>query len=107
MKLLRAYILLTILVKFCFFYFVIYSLYLHHLIKKNPDNKNYEESLQLIDKVKNQVEFIFTIMVAILLIILFNPYKENLILDYETKLLLYLFGFLLIITSDWGNFFNL
>jgi len=107
MKLLRAYILLTILVKFCFFYFVIYSLYLRHLIRKNPNNKNYEESLQLIDKVKNQVEFIFTIMVAILLIILFNPYKENLILDYETKLLLYLFGFLLIITSDWANFFNL
>lgn len=56
---------------------------------------------------KERFEFIFIILMAILLIYLFNP--RNIIdrpLNYETKLLLYLFGFILIITAKWDVFFK-
>jgi len=108
MELLHSYILLTILVKFSFFYFVIHSFYLKNLIKNHPNDKNYKNLLIIIERLKNQVEFIFTIMMAILIIILFNPfYKEKIVIDYKTRMLLYLFGFLIIVTADWVKFFDL
>ena len=56
---------------------------------------------------KERFEFIFIFLMALLLIYLFNP--RNIIdqpLNYETKLLLYLFGFILIITAKWELFFK-
>jgi hypothetical protein len=42
---------------------------------------------------------------AILLIYLFNPYyNHDNLMTPETKLLLYLFGFILIIVAEWGLF---
>ena len=49
---------------------------------------------------KERVEFIFVIGMALLLIYLFNPMKNRTnMIDHETIILLYLFGFLLIITA--------
>jgi hypothetical protein len=54
---------------------------------------------------KERFEFIFIILMSILLIYLFNPrYNHQVVIDYEMKLLLYLFGFILIITADWDTF---
>ena len=54
---------------------------------------------------KDRMEFIFIIMMSLLLIYLFNPrYNKPIVLDYETKLLLFLFGFILIITAKWKIF---
>jgi len=55
---------------------------------------------------KNRVEFIFSLMMSCLLIYLFYPGRGNkaITLDYETKLLLFLFGFILIITAKWSVF---
>jgi uncharacterized membrane protein SirB2 len=40
-----------------------------------------------------------------LLIYLFNPRQSReKILDYETKVLLYLFGFVLLLTANWSAF---
>jgi hypothetical protein len=40
-----------------------------------------------------------------LLMYLFNPRKSHIdIIDSESKLLLFLFGFILIFTADWSNF---
>lgn len=56
---------------------------------------------------KERFEFIFVILMAILLIYLFNPGKDRMVMiDGETKILLYLFGFVLLITSDWSLFFS-
>ena len=56
---------------------------------------------------KGRFEFIFVLLMAILLIYLFNPIKDkSVIIDDETKMLLYLFGFVLLITADWSIFFN-
>ncbi len=46
-------------------------------------------------------------MMSAMLIYLFNPRADNIkLLNYETKLLLYLFGFVLIITANWNTFFT-
>ena len=55
---------------------------------------------------KERFEFIFIIAMAILLIYLFNPRRgEMVMIDGETKMLLYLFGVVLLITAKWENFF--
>jgi hypothetical protein len=56
---------------------------------------------------KERAEFIFIISMAIILIIVFNPrvpYTEA--IDSEMKILLFLFGWILIITAKWGIFFK-
>ena len=56
---------------------------------------------------KERLEFIFIILMAGLLIYLFNPRNDrSILIDYETKILLYLFGFILLITADWKVFFH-
>jgi uncharacterized membrane protein YiaA len=56
---------------------------------------------------KERVEFIFIILIALLLIYLFSPRVNRIsMIDRETKLLLYLFGFVLIITAKWEDFFK-
>ena len=56
---------------------------------------------------RERTEFIFTSLMAILLIYLFNPIKNKMfMINNETKLLLYLFGIVLIITADWKTFFK-
>ena len=56
---------------------------------------------------KERIEFVFEILMAILLIYLFNPshdYKP--LIDQHVKILLYFFGFVLLITSKWSIFFK-
>ena len=54
---------------------------------------------------KERFEFIFIATMAVLLIYLFNPRTDKIILiDKETKILLYLFGFVLLITAKWDIF---
>ena len=56
---------------------------------------------------KERFEFIFVLLMAVLLIYLFNPRTEKNVMIYgETKLLLYLFGFVLLITAKWADFFH-
>jgi len=56
---------------------------------------------------KERFEFVFILLMAILLIYLFNPRKDRTIMiDGETKILLYLFGFVLLITAKWSEFFH-
>lgn len=56
---------------------------------------------------KERFEFIFIAMMSILLIYLFNPRVDrSVLIDKETKILLYLFGFILLITAKWNLFIN-
>jgi len=51
---------------------------------------------------KERLEFVFILSMSLLLIFIFNPRKDrSKYLDYETKILFYLFGFILIITAKW------
>jgi hypothetical protein len=57
--------------------------------------------------IKGRAEFIFICMMAILLIILFNPRtSKSVTISGEPKLLLYLFGIVLLITADWKKFIH-
>ena len=57
---------------------------------------------------KERTEFIFTILMALLLIIVFNPHTTHTAeeIDTEMKLLMFLFGWILIITAKWKVFFE-
>ena len=56
---------------------------------------------------KERVEFVFIALMSFLLIYLFNTRTNRLsMINHETKLLLFLFGFILIITAKWGLFFE-
>ena len=70
-------------------------------------HKEHSETDKKIVFWKERLEFIFIILMAVLLIYLFNPRNDRSIsIDYETKILLYLFGFILLITADWKDFFH-
>jgi len=56
---------------------------------------------------KERFEFIFIVLMSILLIYLFSPRTNRInLITNETKLLLYLFGFILLITAKWNQFFH-
>jgi hypothetical protein len=56
---------------------------------------------------EHRVEFIFEILMAFLLIYLFNPrHDHKVLIDKHVKVLLYLFGFIILITAKWSNFFE-
>jgi hypothetical protein len=94
-----SYIYLIIFVKLGFILLALSHIYLKVKGKKNSD----------LDKkivfYKERFEFVFVFLMACLLIYLFNPRNpKNNMIDNETRILLYLFGFILLITAKWSNF---
>jgi hypothetical protein len=55
---------------------------------------------------KNNLEFVFLICMAIVCILLFNPFRRTLIIDRETRLLLFVFGIIVFINADWELYFK-
>ena len=55
---------------------------------------------------KDKFEFIFIFLMSLLLLYLFNPRKPDIVIEGETKILLFLFGFVLLITAKWDIFFQ-
>lgn len=95
------YIRLIFIVKIIFIILAITLLYTKH---KTPENKKIIESLQFW---KEKSEFVFKVMMSFMLVYVFNPRSNNMILiNREAKLLLCLFGFILILTADWSTFVN-
>lgn len=82
--------------------FIVFSLtHLYYKLKGQEEDKINLESVYW----RGRLEFIFTISMAILLIYLFNPrYNHEKMITHETKILLYMFGFILIIIAEWGEF---
>jgi hypothetical protein len=71
---------------------------------KNQNGSNLDKEILFW---RERTEFIFILLMAILLIFLFNPYKNKMyMINNETQLLLYLFGVVLIITANWKSFFK-
>jgi len=98
---LTMYITFIIFIKVCFVILAVSHLYLK--IKHKGGSKT--------DKTivfwKERLEFVFVILMAGLLIYLFNPRNDrSILITHETKILLYLFGFILLITADWKVFFH-
>jgi hypothetical protein len=101
MKYFDFYVRFIFLIKIIFIILALYGIYTKY---KEPKNTKKQEKIHYF---KERVELIFKGSMAILLILLFNPRttKDMIKLDYETKLLLFLFGWVLIITADWKSIF--
>ena len=93
------YIKFTFLIKVLFAILAVSHLYLQFKGKSNSD----------IDKKivhwKERVEFLFIVLMSAMLIYLFYPRStEKIVIDFETKLLLYIFGIILLISAKWTIF---
>ena len=107
MEYLKIYLFLIVCVKCLFLFFAIRHLYFRAMLLKNPTNAVYKDSLEKTKIYKDQTEFVFTSMMALLFIYIFNPRHQNeKYITKETKLLMYIFGFVIIITSDWNQFIS-
>jgi hypothetical protein len=94
------YVTLVFIVKILFIILAISEQFIKH---KKPNDK---KVIEFISFWKERIEFTFKAMMSAMLIYLFNPRYDNMkLINYETKLLLYLFGFILIITANWNTFF--
>jgi hypothetical protein len=99
MKLYTAYVSLIFLVKIIYFVFALLVIY--YTKKKN------EELKEIFTFWKHHIEFLFIALMSLLLIILFNPFYNGLkLIDYETKLLLFVYGIIIIIGAQWSLFFK-
>ena len=97
----NIYITFIIFIKVGFVILAISHLYL------KLKHKEHSETDKKIIFWKERLEFIFIILMAVLLIYLFNPRNDrSILITHETKILLYLFGFILLITADWNVFFH-
>jgi hypothetical protein len=91
MNYLNLYVSFTLGVKILFIILLFLELVLKH---QNKD----KELLAKITIAKDRVENLFILLMSLLLIYLFNPFIiRSILLDYETKLLIFLFGFMSII----------
>ena len=93
------YILFIILIKIGFIIMALTHIYL------KTKGKEHSDLDKKIEYWKERFEFIFVALMALLLIYIFNPRTDrNILVDKETKILLYMFGFILIITAKWDVF---
>ena len=96
------YLTFIFIVKIIFIILAIYGLYIKAY---SPNNT---KLLKIIKFWKGKSEFIFIFLMAILFIYLFNPRYNHLnLIDSELKLLLFLFGFTLLLTENWYNFIHI
>jgi len=99
MKLLSALIVFIICIKLIYISLTIWRIILKHQTKEGTDL--YKNVVYW----KDRVEFIFTALMAVLLIILFNPRNGKLLdITTEERILLFVFGWILLLTADWGLF---
>jgi hypothetical protein len=103
MKKIDIYIKLIILFKTCFIIATVIELYLNFKSKKSSNlNKKSSDLNKKISIWKKRFEFIFILLMAIFLIYLFNPrYDKSILIDGETKLVLFMLGITLLLILKW------
>ena len=99
MDLYTFYILFIFLIKFIYYIFALLVIYF--------TNKKNNKYIEIFTYCKKLSEFIFTILMSLLLIILFNPYfNETKLLNKKTQILLFAYGIIVLMNSQWGLFFK-
>jgi hypothetical protein len=107
------FVLFIIFIKIVFIFMAIGHVVLTHMTKKKDangsNNKADDKAAKQKDEKllywKERTEFIFIASMSFLLIYYFNPRNPKQ-LTSESSLLFYLFGWILIITAQWGVFFK-
>ena len=95
----------TIYVSFIFFIKILYLIFtgltIYYTYKKNNN------LVKIFTFWKHHIEFIFVALMSALLVILFNPFFNGFyLIDNETKLLLFIYGIIILINAQWGLFFK-
>ena len=84
--------------------FVICAIWHAILVERNKANTKLAKKLVYW---KERCEFIFIVSMSILCIYLFFPlWTKTVPINHETRVLLFIFGIIILITSDWGLFFK-
>jgi len=104
----NVFILFIILIKIVFILSAVGHIILTYMskneVKEGKKRKEEKTDVKLVYW-KERTEFIFVICMALLLIYYFRPGHVKPI-DSETSLLFFLFGWVLIITAKWSDFFT-
>ena len=95
-------ILFIVGVKIAFMISAVLILYLHIQMKRHPSSEQ-EEELAKLTFLKSRFEFIFIILMSILILITFNPMKKT-VITYKTQLLFFMYGIIILITANWNIF---
>lgn len=114
MTLLNNYIFFVFFIKITFVILAIINLYLKKQIQHEEKEKNKSDKIkkqvktqQNIEYWKIHIELLFKFLMSILLIYIFNPRQNRIhLINYEAKLLFFLFGIILVFTADWEQIFN-
>jgi hypothetical protein len=101
MRKLDMYVTFIFIVKIVFFILAVAHIY---LTVKGKDNTELDNKIIFW---KERIEFVFIVLMSILLMYTFFPRRQIPIpIDYEMRILFYLFGFILILTAKWDIFFK-
>ena len=96
----------TIFIKIVFLISVIGDIFFSHYHKTSTVSKSFDIKFAYL---KEQSEFVFVFCMAILLIIVFNPWFDNqkyINIHKDLGILFYLFGFILLFTANWSLLFQ-
>ena len=108
-----TFILLLFFLRFSSIFFSIIISY-HKKIISNYDTtsenvkeiEHHKEKVVRNGKIKKVLDFLFTILFAILIFILFRPGdKKGVVLDLKTNILFKIAAITLMINADWDNFY--
>lgn len=83
------------------------STLLHKYVSHNKKSnlKKYDDKLVYL---RDLSEFIFVVLMCLILIFVFHPRQEhNKYLNKEMRFLIYLFGWIILLTADWSEFFSM
>ena len=109
MSFIDIYIYFVLFIKLLFFILIIIFT---NRKKRNEDinennNSKYDVYIKDFEYAKNRFEFIFIFLMAILLIVIFNPLvDQNIMINKHTKLLLFIYGIIILINAEWKEFIN-
>ena len=114
MTFLEKYIYFIFFIKVIFIILAILNLYLKKQIplekrenKKTDKIKKQIETQQKIENWKLHIELLFKFLMSMLIIYIFNPrYNRIHLINYEAKLLFFLFGIILVVTAHWKEIFK-
>ena len=103
MDLLNIYVILIFIVKLIFLYFLLAVIVLKARLKKDNSSKTMKE-YEKNEYYKERVELLFKFLMSIFLVYVFYPRRKiPIILTIEMRLLLFIFGFVLILSADWQD----
>lgn len=76
------------------------------VIKNVKEKEHHNEKMVRNGKIKKVIDFLFTVLFAILIFILFRPGdKKGVVLDLKTNILFKIAAITLMINADWDSFY--